>query len=261
MFFKDTIHVANITAATPERVYKLSKIVEKEGSIRREDLKEKVAPRYARSENYFSIILNVAKELELIYDDDGNISLVVEKNCLKTIEDMRRYINSNMAKFKNGTFFHITSTYFDLNQSAFKEGKDYQRLADLVNNKKGISIHVDEIRVWRFWSSFLGFGYLDGMMILPNANVFLHDIISQSNLEIKKMYSVREVIEAIEPSIDIIIGKTMVDHAFNYGFSSGLYTLSELKIIETQRLGDFEVWDLWKIYSTGNIITHITILK
>lgn len=261
MFFKDTASISNITAATPERVYKLSKIVEKEGPISRNELKEKVEPSYGKPGGYFNPILTAAKELELIHDNDGIISLSVDNSILNTIEDMRKHVNFNMFKFKNGSFYHITSTYFDLSQNTFKEAKDYPRFVDIVNNKKKISLSVDEIRLWRFWASFLGFGYLDSMTLLPNAHVFLRDLVSQSALQIGKLYSVREFIEAIEPSVDIILGNDKVNHAFNYGSSCALFSLSDLNVIETQRIGDFEVWDLQKIYSTGNIITHITILK
>ena len=65
------------------------------------------------------------------------------------------------------------------------------------------------------WASFLGFGYLQEMFIIPNANVFLGDVISSTNLEKKRMYSVSEFVDAIMPMANIVISD-IAAKKFNY---------------------------------------------
>lgn len=66
------------------------------------------------------------------------------------------------------------------------------------------------MRAWRFWASFLGFGYLQDMFIIPNACVFLEDVILSADLEKKKMYTVSEFVNAISPMANIIIPDAVI---------------------------------------------------
>lgn len=46
----------------------------------------------------------------------------------------------------------------------------------------GEQIDAMEMRAWRFWVTYLGFGYLQDMFFIPNANVFIEDILHHLNL-------------------------------------------------------------------------------
>ena len=118
------------------------------------------------------------------------------------------------------------------------------------------------MRAWRFWASFLGFGYLQEMFVIPNANVFLGDVISSTNLEKKRMYSVNEFVDAITPMANIVISD-IAAKKFNYGVSNGLRALQDAGKIKMEHIHDQEdMWTLYplKAYSNDSIITHITIM-
>lgn len=118
------------------------------------------------------------------------------------------------------------------------------------------------MRAWRFWASFLGFGYLQDMFFIPNANVFLKDIIKESNIEKNRMYSISEFIDILSPKANIIISDP-ASKKFNYGVSNGFRTLQDIGFLKMEHILDQEdIWVLYpmKAYSNDSIITNITIL-
>ena len=126
----------------------------------------------------------------------------------------------------------------------------------------GVDVDVKAMRAWRFWASFLGFGYLQDMFIIPNANVFLKDIIDGTNLERKRMYSISEFVEALLPAANIII-PDQASKKFNYGVSNGLRALHDSGFLKMEHILDQkDIWSLYpmKAYSNDPIITNITIL-
>lgn len=47
----------------------------------------------------------------------------------------------------------------------------------------GQKVDAMDMRAWRFWVSYLGLGYLQEMFMIPNADVFLQDVIELAGLE------------------------------------------------------------------------------
>lgn len=259
MFFKDTSVSTNITAATPERVFALCKCVERKKSISEAELRSMLEPDYAKHSNYYPTIRDVALDLGLI-DKNDFISLKVDPIQIKTIEDMRRFINSNMDKYRLGMFYAITAAYYKLGQSLFKEVKNVSNAAAMLSSITGITVTVEAMRAWRFWAAFLGFGYLDSMLIIPNAAVFIKDLMYSNELKKREYISVDEFFDAIYPAAKIIIENST--RSLNYGATSGLLTLEQMRIIETTAILDHDVWNIEKIDPNRNaIITNIKIRK
>lgn len=251
-----------VTTAIPERIFALCKIVEK-GSISSGDLKDKMEPEFLKNGSvYFNDYKNAAEELGLITISDDLITLSVDSKIVKKIENMRAYINSQLEKYNSGQFYLVTNAYFEKGKDIFKEDKNIANLGPLFSNITGIPVDAVAMRSWRFWAAFLGFGYLQEMFIIPNANVFLMDVISSAELENKKMYSVSEFVNAITPMANIIIPDTS-SKCFNYGVSNGLRALQDAGKIKMEHILDQK--DMWtlsplKAYSNDSTITHITIL-
>lgn len=256
--FKDKM----VTTAIPERVFALCKIVEK-GSILSNELKDKMEPDYLGNESvYFNDYKNTAEELGLITISDDLLQLAVDSEVIKTIEKMRTYINSRLELYNTGQFYLVTNAYFEKGKDIFKEDKNIANLGPLFSEMTGMSVDAVALRAWRFWAPFLGFGYLQDMFVIPNANVFLWDIISSSNLERKKKYSVSEFVDKIMPMANIIV-PNITDREFNYGVSNGLRALQDTGKIKMEHIHDQEdMWTLYplKAYSNDSTITHITIL-
>ena len=57
-----------------------------------------------------------------------------------------------------------------------------------MSDKSGQQITAPMARGWRFWAQFLGFGYMNGFVFLPNAYIFVKDVIKLMGLEKKKEY-------------------------------------------------------------------------
>jgi len=256
--FKDKM----VTTAIPERIYVLCKIVEKE-PITSSELKDKMEPEFLGNGSvYFNDYKNAAEELGLITISDDLILLAVDPKVVKNIESMRKYINSRFELFNKGQFYLVTNAYFKKDSEIFKEDKNIANLGPLFTEMTRYPVDAVAMRAWRFWASFLGFGYLQEMFIIPNANVFLWDVICNSSLEKEKMYSASEFVNAITPMGNIIIPDAS-SKKFNYGVSNGLRALQDAGKIRMEHILDQkDMWTLYplKAYSNDSTITHITIL-
>lgn len=256
--FKDKM----VTTAIPERVFALCKIVEK-GPISSGDLKDKMEPSFLGNGSvYFNDYKNAAEELELITISDDLISLAVDTKIIKSIEEMRGYINSRLEKHNTGQFYLVTNAYFKKGSDIFKEDKNIANLGPMFTEMTGVPVDAVAMRAWRFWASFLGFGYLQEMFIIPNANVFLWDVITASGLEKKRLYSISEFIDGIAPMANVVI-PDVSQKSFNYGVSNGLRALQDAGKIKMEHIHDqADMWTLYplKAYSNDSTITHITIL-
>ena len=259
MFFKDTNISTNITGATPERVYALCKCVESKKSVSDSDLRKMLEPDYAPPSNYYSLIRDVALDLDLIENNDF-ISLKVDSSVIKSIDEMRKFINNNMDKYRRGMFYAITSAYYNMGISLFKEFKNVTTASATLSNITGMTITDVAMRAWRFWASFLGFGYLDSMLIIPNAAVFMRDLIIGQNIRKKELLSADEFFSSMGPALRIIVDSSK--RTLNYGATAALLTLEQMNVIETTEILDHDVWNLEKIDSSrSQIITNVKVKK
>ena len=256
--FKDKM----VTPAIPERVYAFCKIVEK-GPITASEIKEKMEPDFlGNKSSYFNDYRNAAEELGLISISDDLVSLAVEDKVVKSTDNMRKYINQQLEKFNTGQFYLVTNAFFEKGSDIFKEDKNIANLGPMFSEMTGLQVDAMAMRAWRFWASFLGFGYLQDMFIIPNANVFLKDIIMESNIEKNKMYSISEFVDILSPKANIILSD-LSNKKFNYGVSNGLRALQHSGFLKMEHILDQkDIWALYpmKAYSNDSIITNIMIL-
>lgn len=252
-----------VTPAIPERVYTLCKMVEKK-PISNAELKEKMEPAFLENNTeYFSDYRKAAEELGLISVSDNLISLAVRPETVASIEDMRFYINGRLEKFQDGQFYRITKTYFAMESDVLKGEKNVANMASVMEQKAGIKVDSMAMRAWRFWVSFLGFGYLQGMYVIPNADVFLKDIILRAGFETGKNYSMNIFIERLRPYGNIIIDPTPTVKYLNFGVSNGLRTLHDQGFLELEHVLDqADIWTLYPMYEheRKRIITNVTVL-
>ena len=251
-----------VTPAIPERVYAFCKIVEK-GPITASEIKEKMEPDFlGNKSSYFNDYRNAAEELGLISISDDLVSLAVEDKVVKSTDNMRKYINQQLEKFNTGQFYLVTNAFFEKGSDIFKEDKNIANLGPMFSEMTGLQVDAMAMRAWRFWASFLGFGYLQDMCIIPNANVFLKDIIMESNIEKNKMYSISEFVDILSPKANIILSD-LSNKKFNYGVSNGLRALQHSGFLKMEHILDQkDIWALYpmKAYSNDSIITNIMIL-
>ena len=254
-----------VTPATPERVYTLCKIVEKK-ALAAADVRSKMEPEYltGSSAAYFQDYRDAAKELGLISISDNFISLATSANHVSSTQAMRKFANHQLEKFRDGQFYKVTQAYFSLGDQVFTKDKNLSNLAPEMTILTGSTVDDMAMRAWRFWVTFLGFGYLQDMFLIPNANVFLGDIISTLPIEKGKIYAFGEFIQSILPYAQIILGSNPTDHQLNYGVSCGLRTLHDMGVIKLEHIMDYDdIWSLYpmKAHPVSGTVTSITICK
>lgn len=250
------------TPAIPERVYALCKIVEK-GPITTSDLRERMEPSFLNNTSvYYSDYRAAAEELKLITISDNVVSLAVESKEIKTIEAMRSYANGMLEEFRSGQFYKVTEAYFNMDTKILSGPKNIAQWGDIFRNDLGIEVDDKALRAWRFWAPFLGFGYMQDMFFIPNADIFLKDLINQSRLEKRKQYSIGEFVKALCSEGNIILQHTQEEKRLNFGVSNGLRTLHDEGYLKMEHVLDFEdIWSLYpmKAHNISGTVTHITI--
>lgn len=253
-----------VTPAIPERVYTLCKLIEKK-AMSSSEAKEKMEPSYLKqTTSYYNDYRNAAEELQLITMNDNILSLTVDAAVIKNMDTMRYYINGQLDQFREGQFYKVTRAYFDMGEDILHGEQNVANMATAMTSKVGIQIEPTAMRAWRFWAAYLGFGYLQDMFVIPNADVFLRDIIQRANFEKKQKYTITEFLNRIRPHSDIIIDPNNANKIFSFGVSNGLRTLQDTGYIEMENIMDQkETWNLYHIdeLSKNETITNITVLK
>lgn len=253
-----------VTPAIPERVYILCKIVEK-GPMSSSELRKKMEPAELNGDTstvYFPDYRSAAEELGLITTSDNMISLAVDPSVIKSRQSMRKYVNGIMQEFSDGQFYQVTHAYYMLGADALKTESNLSNLGQMMSELTGRKVDAMAMRAWRFWVAFLGFGYLQEMFVIPNADVFLQDIIELAGLEKEKKYSFSEFIDRISPYCGIIMDEDWKNHRLNYGISNGLRTLHDAGILKMEHfLDQKDIWTLYplKAHPIRDTVTNITI--
>ena len=96
------------------------------------------------------------------------------------------------------------------------------------------------IRGWRFWAQFLGFGYMNNMSFLPNAYVFVKNILSLLNLEKNKEYAIDDFMLMFEQYGKVLSGNLQQERNMNIALSSALRQLHDNNEIELRYRSDAE---------------------
>ena len=254
-----------VTPATPERVFALCKLIEKQ-PMTSSELKERFEPSFLEQKTaYFSDYRTAAEELHLISTIDNTISLAVSPESVANIQSMRQYINGILSEFSEGQFYRVTAEYFAMGKKVLEGEQNIVNLASqLRQNLNMPSIDAPAMRAWRFWVSFLGFGYLQNMFFIPNPGVFLWDIIQKIDYNKNQLYSFSEFMDKIQSLCSIILGDDYSSKQLNYGFSNGLRMLHDNKKIKLEHILDqSDIWSLYPLsaHSITGTVTNITILQ
>lgn len=258
-----------VTPAIPERVYELCKLVEKKPMAVKE-LQDKMEPNYLPGNSgtpYFADYRLAAEELGLINISDGFVSFSEgNSKAISSLQSMRQYANWHMSEHKEGQFYKVTQGIFSQDTAVFKYGNLTEMLSE-VSEWVQSDVTAQNLLGWRFWASYLGLGYLNqrgnSVQFLPNAGVFIWDIISRAGIEKNQLFSIDEWIEKVGTHIDPI-QKDLGERTFNFGTSCGLRMLHDQEYIKMDTIMDQK--NSWRLYQMNSHkvpseITHITVLR
>ena len=229
-----------VTPAIPERVYTLCKIVEKK-AMANSEIKDRMEPAYLnQTTSYYNEYRNAAEELQLITNIDNTISLAVEPRVISNMDTMRYYINGQLDRFRDGQFYKVTNAYYSIGEKILHGEQNVANMASILTQISGIQVDSMAMRAWRFWAAYLGFGYLQEMFVIPNADGFLLDIIKRAEFDKNYKYPIGDFLRMLRPYSDIIIDPSNTEKQFSYGVSNGLRTLQDSGYIKMEYIMDQE---------------------
>lgn len=245
-----------VTEAIPARVFALYRIVETKRGISRGELKNLVEPPgiYKGLSSYFSAVLKAGEELKLIENKDNVIRLLDEKKQLKTIDEFRKYVISILPDLKDGQFWRCSNVIVNMNDKIFEYRSVSDSMLSYLSNQMGETITAPMIRGWRFWSQFLGFGVMNDFSFLPNAYVYVKNVISLMGLEKKQEYSMSDFMTSFGQYGRILLPSTTSNKNLNIAMSSALRELHDngeiiLKFGSDQRMN-------WILYPSKELFNQ-----
>lgn len=231
------------TEAIPARVFALYRIVEAKKSISRNELQGLMEPKdIHEGTSYFSAIIKTAEELKIIENKDNIINLSEGKEKFKTIDDFRKYVISILQDFSEGQFWKCTNIIVNMNEKIY----EYSTITDSdmlnhLSNQIGETITAPMIRGWRFWAQFLGFGEMNEVTFLPNAYVYVKNVLSLMKLEREQEYSISDFMARFIQYGRVILSPSTSDKNLNIAMSSALRELHDNGEILLKSVSDQEM--------------------
>lgn len=245
-----------VTEAIPARVFALYKIVESKKGIYRSELQGLMEPKdIYEGTSYFATIIKAAEELKIIENHDNMISLPEGKEKLKTIDDFRRYVISILQDLSEGQFWKCTNVIVNMNEKIY----EYSAISDsgmlnYLSKTLGETIKAPMIRGWRFWSQFLGFGVMNDMTFLPNAYVYVKNVLCLMDLERKQEYTMSDFMGRFMQYGQIILSLSAGDKNLNIAMSSALRQLHDNGEIVLKYGSDQEI--KWILYPSKELFNQ-----
>ena len=239
-----------VTEAIPPRVYALYRIVEMKKSIQRAELQTLMEPpelREVDSSTYFPAILKAAIELKLVDNKDNVILLHNSDDRLRTMDEFRRHVISVIPSFETEQFWKCSNVIVNMNEKIY----EYSSISDsnmltYLSQQLGQTITAPMIRGWRFWSHFLGFGYMNDFAFLPNAYVYVKNVLLLSNLNRGEEYSADEFMTRFSKYGKFLLPIAAGDRNLNISMSSALRELHDNGEIVLKTGSDREsTWSLF----------------
>lgn len=245
-----------VTEAIPARVFALYKIVESKKDITRGELQGLMEPKNIyEGTSYFSSIIKTAEELKIIENKDNIINLLDGKERFKTIDDFRKYVISIFQDLSDGQFWKCTNVILNMNEKIYK----YNAISDsgmlnYLSNQIGETIKAPMIRGWRFWAQFLGFGVVNEMTFLPNAYVYVKDVLRLMKLEKNQEYSMSDFMARFMQYGRVMLSPITSDKNLNIAMSSALRELHDNGEITLKFVSDQE--KKWILYPSKELFNQ-----
>lgn len=256
MFSKGTLK----KETTPKRVYSLLKLVEyRKGKAKKDEIFNYIQPlKINNNQNEVKGALKFCLDEELLIQDfDGNIKLNIDKKYLEGETAFRKFINSNLYnKIDNNIFYEINRDILEKGMELYENDNLEQAGVTLetINAKK------DNMLAWRFWASYLGYGFMMNSLFVLNPYIRIRDVI---NDKFKDKINVKMTIKEFISELGVYspeFSKAIKDNKLSVPLSLALITLNDLDFIRLDEIRDSE--DRWTLdlNESIRIVTHIEIL-
>ena len=249
---------------TPERVYSVCRLVAQK-KLTHEELRQAMTLGQNGDKEIDQInkSLSVAlEELNILKTKDNLLELAVDPAVIDTPTNFRRHISNTTLLKKDTTFYLFTKWVISKNENLFPL-KSWETMAKVCGSEVPELSKINENAAlgWRFWASFLGFGYLSGTMFIPNMKIRLEDILSTSFAD---KYKYDEAIRATDFISWLSSRMPEVDYTgkLPLALSAGLRTLHELGLIKLETWRDSTRIFLYPVDGDPiNDFSHITVTE
>ena len=231
-----------VTEAIPARVYALYRIATSKKEITKNEVQKQMEPEGIYEGNsYFPMIIKTAMELKLIDIQDNIVVPLVSKEQIKSMEDFKLFAISKMNSFEEEQFYKFTNTVVNMNEKIY----EFPNIADstmlnIVSTQVGQQITAPMARGWRFWAQFLGFGYMNNMAFLPNAYIYVKNVLRLMELEKNKEYKIDVFMTRFSQYGKILSSNLQPEKNMNIALSSALRELHDNGEIELKYESDAE---------------------
>ena len=240
---------------TPKRVFALLKLVGyKNSSYTKSDLLNFIQPMsISSSQDEIKKVIAFCEKENLIKENhDGKYNLLIDEKYIENEKEFRKYINSILfIGINKNPFYEVTVEMLTKDMNLY----DYTGFENIASNLKTSEADKETMLGWRFWATFLGYGFILNKQFVMNPYIRIQDII-EMNLEDKfgKDLSIREFITEIT-TYCIEMKNSVVDNELSISISLALSTLEGIGYIELKDVKDTS--DRWKL-NLGESIRYVT---
>ena len=249
---------------TPERVLSVCRLIAQK-SMTHEELRRAMTLGQNGDKEVDQINKSIAvalEELNIVKTKDNQLELAVDSQIIASPVNFRRYIGNTVLLKKDTTFHHCTKWIISKNEDIFPL-KTWETMAKICGSEvpELSSMSENAALGWRFWASFLGFGYLSGTMIIPNMKIRIEDVLATTFAD---KFNYDEAIRATDFITWISTKMPEVDMSgkLPLAFSAGLRTLHELGLIKLETWRDSNRVFLYSVDGDPiNDFSHITVRK
>lgn len=244
---------------TPKRVYSLLKLIEyKNGVYTKEEVFKIIQPETLnKNTSEIARVYNFCiVESMLSVDINGKIIINIDSKAISNEKEFRKFINNKLRNSDENNGFLLISKKVLEATSEIYEVSNFSNIAEYLKSSK---ITEEMVLGWRFWASFLGYGFVMNSQFVINPHIKLQDLIEKNfedknNLEIKLSDFFKTICESAPDFKGCIINNEV-----NSNLTIGLKTLENLEDIKLIRVADSE--ENYNFFDGRNtvIYTHISI--
>jgi hypothetical protein len=252
---------------TPHRVFSLCKLVhyfqhEEKKELTKEEVGNYLQPSALMKEKtQYKEVLKFARSGNLVTENEDQVlTSKLSKEDLSSIENFKRAIITRVVENKDLMFWKFTSWYVMRDSRVLNEKtKDLETAFNQeLNTEQDATFIYNETNIngWKTWAVFLGYGFLNGGIVLPNLAVRLNNLLIMDNkLQRNQYLAMADFMDWLQegaPEVDggvlseMYRGKSSlpVQH-LSLGLSSGLRALHDQKVITLNYVRDAR--DTWHL--------------
>ena len=248
---------------TPERVFALCRMIAYK-RMTNEELRTSMTlgSNDESAIGQINASLSVAiEELHILRRKDNFIEFAADKSVIASPVNFRRYVASIVFQQKDTTFYLFSKWIISKNDELFKLS-NWEVMAKTCSSEIAELSKVNENAVlgWRFWAAYLGLGYLNKTMFLPNMKIRIQDVLAT---EYENTFNYDEQVRSTEfiSWLSSKIPEADTSGRLPLAVSAALRTLDELDLIHLETWRDSNRTMMFYVDGDKNDFSHITVRK